>query len=163
MPTQSNVLGVQLPQSLVAIDPTLGFLPVQQPTAEAMKGAVAMDFREGEGKPSVNLKAGGKFLLTYAPERSPVKATVHGMPAYGVDAYVRFEPSGKVVRQAAVAFEQTQSRTLEKAYAVPVLVEIPPRTTKVSVWFKQFSAGDAPADVRWDSNLDGQNYNYTLE
>jgi hypothetical protein len=63
-----------------------GFVAIAQPTAQQMKGATAVSFKAGQGQPEAQLKAGGKFLLTYDPKRSAVTGSAAGFPAYGVTA-----------------------------------------------------------------------------
>ena len=161
VPPTGNVVGSQLPASLTALDGQRGFVRVDQPTKAQLDGAVAMSFEEGKGQPNVELKAGGKFLLTYDPKRSQYTGYANGIPSYGVTAYVQLQPSGKIIEKPAVAFEQTSSRVLGQPYSAPVLIDLPAGTTGVSVWFKQFSYGDRPPAEGWDSNY-GQNYNFQV-
>lgn len=160
IPVRGDLLGASVPQDLSAFS-QLGYTAITQPTAAQMKGAAAMEFKQGQGQPAVELKAGGKFLLTYDPARTPVTGSAAGFPAYGVTAYVQFQPSGEIVERPALGFEHTPNRILGQPWAAPVLVEIPEGTTGVSIWFKQFSGGDRPPEERYDSNW-SQNYNFPV-
>lgn len=160
VPPTGNVLG-SVPANLTALEGQRGFVRVEQPTRAQLEGAVAMSFEQGKGQPSVALKAGGRFLLSYDPRRTPYTGSANGVPAYGVTAYVQLQPSGKIIEKPAIAFEQTSARVLGQPYAAPVLIELPAGTTGVSVWFKQFSYGDRPPAEGWDSNY-GQNYNFAV-
>jgi len=150
------------PSNLVALSGSSGFLPVEVPTKERLAGSVPVKFEAGRGTPDAKLAAGGKMALSYDPGRSSLTGSANGMPSYGVTAFIRLEPSGKVIEKPAVAFEQTPSRLLAMPNAVPVVVDLPPGTTGVSVWFRQFAAGDQAPRESWDSNY-GNNYHFDVQ
>jgi len=149
------------PANLTALTGDRGFVGVLQPSQQELASATSVRFSQNRGAPSVELRAGGRMLITYDPARTQLFGSANGLPAYGVTAYVRLEPSGQVMEKPAVAFEQTSSRVLGMPYAAPVLVDLPQGTTGVSVWFRQFSAGDRPPAEAWDSNY-GQNYHFNV-
>ncbi|HEY3448843.1 MAG TPA: DUF6209 family protein [Myxococcales bacterium] len=160
-PPQAVVEAFKTPKNPVALQGDRGFAPVEMPSARDLEGSVAVRFEANKGQPDVALQAGGKLALTYDPERTPLKGSANGIPAYGVTAFVRLEPSGKIVEKPAVAFEQSSGRVLGMPYAVPVVVDIPKGTTGVTVWFRQFAGGDRPPAEAWDSNY-GRNYSFQV-
>lgn len=130
--------------------------PVQAPEAKIAFGA---DWEEPfTGK----LVAGGRLVLEYDPARASLRNTHNGHPAWGVDAFVKLVPSGKIIETRAVDFVVTDSgHRTPVAKAVPVSVTIPKGTTEVQVWFRNWTGASNPAE-QWDSNYGG-NYCFKVD
>lgn len=107
------------------------------------------------GAPSVtDIKAGGKLVVEYDAQRSPIPG--------GVTAFIEFKPSGKRIEAPAVGFKiQGASNSSPQPFTVPVAVDVPRGTTTVSMWFRQYQAA-GHANEAWDSNF-GRNYNLEVK
>lgn len=107
------------------------------------------------GAPVVSdIKAGGKLVVEYDAERSPIPG--------GVTAFIEFKPSGKRIEAPAVGFKiQGGGQPSPQPFTVPVAVDVPRGTTTVSMWFRQFEAAEQ-AQEAWDSNF-GRNYNLEVK
>ncbi len=149
------------PEQLYALVGDRGFVRVQQPSAEQRAKAVELLFEEGKGQPGAQLKAGGKLVIVYDPDRTKVYGSANGVPSYGVQAFVRLEPGGQIIEKPCIGFEQADGRILGIPYSAPVLVELPKGTTGVTLWFRQFSYGDRTGAEAWDSNF-GHNYRFEI-
>lgn len=133
---------VSVPASLVALEPSGSYAMFK---AVSMSGARKLHFTTVAG-PSLKFKPGQKVVLTFDPKLSPVRGSLHGMPVEGVTATVKFS-TGAQVSGPMVGFEQS-SRILARAYALPLVFEIPPKATSFEVSFDQFARGDsAPQNV----------------
>lgn len=107
------------------------------------------------GAPEVmDIKAGGKLVVEYDAQRSPIPG--------GVTAFIEFKPSGKRVEAPAVGFKiQGASQATPQPFTVPVTVDVPRGTTVVSMWFRQYQAAEQALEA-WDSNF-GRNYNLEVK
>jgi hypothetical protein len=106
------------------------------------------------------LVGGGMLSLEYDPGRARLTHTHHGLPAWGVQAYVKFLPGGQVMEAPAIAFDSYMGRTTHQPLARPVSLEIPEGARQVQVWFKNWTAADSPRES-WDSNF-GSNYTFDV-
>lgn len=107
------------------------------------------------GAPEVmDIKAGGKLVVEYDAQRSPIPG--------GVTAFIEFKPSGKRIEAPAVGFKiQGVNNTKPQPFTVPISVEVPRGTTTVSMWFRQYQAAEHSLEA-WDSNF-GRNYNLEVK
>ena len=148
--------------NLQALDPRHGFVPVKIPSQAELTGAARMTFGNTGRPNSPDIRAGGKLVVEYAADRSPVQENRGSVPAWGVTAFIEFQPSGKRVEAPAVAFSSSNGGHLDpRPQSVPIAVDVPPGSTGVSVWFRQFKGADHPGEA-WDSNY-GKNYQFDVK
>ncbi len=156
----SDVYSANTPANMAALDPRFGFLPVRMPTKEELAGAAKVEFGLTGYPRAGSIKAGQKMVVQYAADRSPVQENLGSVPAWGVTAFIEFQPSGKRIEAPAVAFPSNQGRISPQPYTAPVLVDVPAGTTGVTMWFRQFKGADHPGEG-WDSNY-GHNYKFPV-
>ena len=150
----------RMPTNLAALDPERGFVPVRVPTRDELQGATTVTFGPSGAPTAGELHAGGKLLLSYDADRSPLKENLGSVPAWGVTAFIELQPSGARIEAPAVGFDNLQGRISAQPHAVPIAVDLPAGTTGVTVWFKQYQGADHPR-TEWDSNY-GQNYHFEV-
>lgn len=144
------------------LDARGGFLPVSLPNQSELAGAPKIVFGKHGAPEVMTVKAGGKLVVEYHPERSPIQHKLGTVPAWGVTAFIEFQPSGKRIEAPAVAFKnQHGGQVSAEPLAVPIAVDVPKGTTAVSMWFRQFQGATQPAEA-WDSNF-GRNYNLEVK
>jgi hypothetical protein len=164
-PTPSRVADLyatNAPSNLQYLDPQHGFLPAKMPTDADLKGAAKVSFGRDGGPSAMDIRAGGKLVVEYDVDRSPVKENLGSVPAWGVTAFIEFQPSGKRVEAPAVGFETWGGGHVSSVpHSVPVVVDVPAGTTGVSMWFRQFKGADHPGEG-WDSNY-GKNYQFDVK
>lgn len=135
--------------------------PASPPEYWAVNAKGAVRFESGwRSSTNGELVAGGKLTLDYDPARSTLRHTHNGFPAWGVTAYVRFEPGGKLTEGPVVQFESPGGRPIGNPKSQPLTVEIPKGTTAVEVWFRNWTGADSPSEA-WDSNF-GRNYRFDV-
>jgi hypothetical protein len=105
--------------------------------------------------------AGGRVTIEYDPDRAKLRHSKSGIPAWGVQAYVKAVPSGLVIERPAVDFATEKGAPVDSPKLLPVTVEVPAGTTELEVWFKNWTAADAPSET-WDSNF-GKNYRFAVQ
>lgn len=150
------------PSSLSALDPRYGFLPVKIPTKAELTGAARVTFGDSGGPSSAEIHAGGKLVVEYAADRSPLVEHHRSVPAFGVTAFIEFQPSGKRVEAPAIGFSSSNGGHIDpRPQSVPIAVDVPPGSTGVSIWFRQFKGADHPGEA-WDSNY-GRNYQFDVK
>lgn len=123
----------------------------------------ALDFQAGfRTQQRGALVAGQPVTLTYSLDRLPTcRGTHNGYPAWDVTAFVRFSPSGSVVEGTVRGFESLYGVPSNAgAKSVPLAVAIPPGTTSLEVWFRNWSGAGMNCEA-WDSNL-GANYRFPV-
>ncbi|MFN7133456.1 MAG: DUF6209 family protein, partial [Myxococcales bacterium] len=132
-----------------------------KPTSKVnAKGTVAFgkDFNQ---KVDGQLVAGGKMTIDYDIARlSNLRHTHNGNPAWGVTAYVMFNPGGKIVEGPVMQFESNYGRPSNNPQNRPLTVDIPEGTTEVQVWFKNWTGADSQREA-YDSNY-GRNYRFPV-
>ena len=124
---------------------------------------VAVDFgSDWSEKPQGQLVAGGKLKLNYDIGRlSDLRNTHNGYPAWGITAYVKFEPSGKTSEGPVMSFKSNLGHPTNEPVGQALTVDIPAGTTGVQVWFKNWSGADSPREA-YDSNY-GNNYRFDVK
>lgn len=158
----SDIYAKNAPSNLSYLDPQAGFLPARIPSKSELEGAASVSFGKHGGPSAMNIKAGGKLVVEYDPDRSPLQENHGSVPAWGVTAFIEFQPSGKRVEAPAVGFESyTGGRLSAVPHPVPIAVDVPEGTTGVSMWFRQFKGADHPGEA-WDSNF-GKNYHFDVK
>lgn len=157
-----DLYGTNAPSNLSYLDPRFGFVPARMPSDSELQGAPKVTFGQTGGPNAPQIKAGGKLVVEYAPDRSPVQENLGSVPAWGVTAFIEFQPSGKRVEAPAVGFESANGGHIDpRPHSVPIAVDVPAGTTGVSMWFHQFKGADHPGEG-WDSNY-GQNYHFDVK
>ena len=160
-PRVSDIYGANAPSNMAALDPQHGFVPVRIPTREQIAGASQVTFGQTGAPSAGEIKAGGKLVVAYTPDRSPMQENHGSVPAWGVTAFIEFQPSGKRVEAPAVAFADNAGRISPQPAAAPILVDVPAGSTGVTMWFRQFKGADHPGEA-WDSNY-GRNYRFDVK
>ncbi len=119
-----------------------------------------LDFRAGWATERHGaLVAGSTVTVNYALERLPdCRGTHNGFPAWDVRAFVRFLPSGRVVDGTVRGFDGP-SPSNASAHAVPFAFTLPVGTTRVELWFSNFTGAGSSCQA-WDSNFDA---NYAFD
>lgn len=107
------------------------------------------------------LQAGGKLTLEYDPARAAERHTHNGFPAWGVTAFVKFNPSGAVVEKPAIEFESLFGRPSNNAKPAKVTVDVPQDAASVEIWFRNWTGADHPSE-HWDSNY-SSNYRFDVK
>lgn len=105
--------------------------------------------------------AGGQLTIEYDPNRAQLRESQSGTPSWGVQAYIKTLPSGVIVEKSAIDFETEKGKRTEAPKPIPVTVDVPPGTTEIEVWFKNWAGADSPKET-WDSNF-GKNYRFRVE
>jgi hypothetical protein len=157
-----DLYATNAPSNLSYLDPRFGFVPARLPSDAELQGAPKVTFGQTGGPNAPQIKAGGKLVVEYAADRSPVQENLGSVPAWGVTAFIEFQPSGKRVEAPAVGFESFNGGHIDpRPHSVPIAVDVPPGTTGVSMWFHQYKGADHPGEA-WDSNY-GQNYHFDVK
>lgn len=109
------------------------------------------------------LVAGRPFAVEYALERLPqCRGTHNGYPAWDVVAHARFSPSGQEASGSVRGFSSpTGTPSNSNAVAVPWTADVPAGTTRVELWFENFT-GAGSGCAAWDSNY-GAHYAFDVE
>ena len=164
-PTPSRVADIyanNAPSSLSYLDRQNGFLPAKMPSKAELEGASKVTFGRYGAPDAQEIKAGGKLVVSYDADRSPVQENLGSVPAWGVTAYIEFEPGGQRVEAPAIGFESYSGGHISaRPFSVPIAVDVPAGTTGVSMWFQQFKGADHPGEA-WDSNY-GRNYHLDVK
>lgn len=108
------------------------------------------------------LRAGGSFVIDYAPERLPeCRASHNGNPGWQITAFARFSPGGTIVSRDLFTYATTDTGPDYHSWVrtTPQL-DIPEGTTQVELWFQNASGFDTPCE-RWDSNFEA-NYRFDV-
>ncbi len=123
----------------------------------------ALDFQNGyRTQQRGTLVAGQPVTLTYALDRlTSCRGTHNGYPAWDLEAFVRFAPSGTIAQGTVRGFDSLYGVPSNAgARSVPLNVNIPIGTTSLEVWFKNWSGAGMNCEA-WDSNL-GSNYRFPV-
>jgi hypothetical protein len=164
-PTPSRVADIyakNAPSNLSYLDARAGFLPAKLPTKAELDAAPKVKFGRTGGPEAQEIKAGGKLVIEYDADRSPLQENLGSVPAWGVTAFIQFEPGGQRVEAPAVGFQSYAGGHISpQPFTVPIAVDVPKGTTGVSMWFRQFKGADHPGEA-WDSNY-GRNYHLDVK
>ncbi|MFO0594854.1 MAG: DUF6209 family protein [Myxococcaceae bacterium] len=108
------------------------------------------------------LVAGESATLRYDIARlETCRGTHNGYPAWDVQAFVRFQPSGTVVSSSVRGFDSPSGVPSNSgAKSVPFTFEIPAGTTSLETWFQNFTGAGSSCQA-WDSNF-GANYSFPV-
>ncbi len=129
---------------------------------KALRPMASVRFTPGWGQVAKGpIVAGGQLTIEYDPNRAQLRECQSGMPSWGVQAYIKTLPSGVIVEKSAIDFEIEKGKKTEAAKPVPVTVDVPPGTTEIEVWFRNWAGADSPKET-WDSNF-GRNYRFRVE
>ncbi len=137
------------------------------PDAEMCGGDVvvprSIDFQNGfRTQQRGTLVAGQPVTIAYALDRlTTCRGTHNGFPAWDLEAFVRFAPSGTIATGTVRGFDAPNGVPSNAgAKSVPLNVNIPAGTTSAEVWFKNSSGAGMNCEA-WDSNL-GTNYRFPV-
>lgn len=129
-----------------------------------MPVAASLDFSAaGTNSQRGALVAGGKGVIRFPLERlTTCRGTHNGHPAWNIEAFVRFLPSGDVVTGTVRGFE-TMGGTPSNAsaVAVPFSFDVPKSAREAQVWLKN-STGAGSTCEAYDSNF-GENFRFEVE
>ena len=146
------------------------------PVATETRPAAVVATSKGASKPTATVKftkswgntvegallAGGKFTVEYDPARLPsLRNTHNGFPAWGITAYVQFQPSKKISEGSVVQFGSEGGKPTNNAKGQPLTLDIPEGTTALQIWFRNWTGADAPRES-YDSNF-GRNYRFEVK
>jgi hypothetical protein len=130
---------------------------------EAARAQTTVEFGSGWTQHQAGtIMAGEPLTIVYDPNRAQQRSTHNGYPSWGVEAFVKFSPSGEVVRAPAMTFESRLGTPTSNPLATPVTVQIPKGTSEVQVWFRNWSMNNGSPSERWDSNF-GDNYRFQVQ
>ncbi len=106
------------------------------------------------------LVAGGKATITYALSRlETCRGTHDGFPAWDVQAFVRFSPSGTTISQSVRGFDAPGGvPTNSNPTSLPFTFQVPAGSTSAAIWFSNFTGAGSSCEA-WDSN---QSANYVF-
>ncbi|MBI5546612.1 MAG: hypothetical protein HY901_22240 [Deltaproteobacteria bacterium] len=130
---------------------------VAPPSARTARVQFERGFRQtmvGEVAP------GGQLTIEYDPARALIDHALNGFPAWGVQAFVRVQPGGRVIEAPVLAFQSSFGRPAKRPVSKPITVAIPEDATQIQVWFRNWTGADSPREV-WDSNF-GKNYTFEV-
>jgi hypothetical protein len=123
----------------------------------------ALEFQSGyRQQQRGTLVAGEPVVINYAIDRlATCRGTHNGFPAWDVQAYARFSPSGTIVNGTVRGFDAPNGVPSNAgAKSVPLELTIPSGTTSVELWFRNSSGAGMNCEA-WDSN-NGSNYRFTV-
>ncbi len=108
--------------------------------------------KDGQVERDGAFKPGTIVSLQYDLDRSSqCRGTHNGYPAWDTVAYVRIQPSGKVISQSVRAFQSNYGTPTNVADPVPFVFRIPDDATRVEIWFEN-STGAGSTCKAYDSN-----------
>jgi hypothetical protein len=122
-----------------------------QPTSSQQ---AVISFGSGFPSQSGSLVPGGTLTIKYDVNRVRSTPQENGLPAWGVQGYVRFLPGGKQIEQKAIDF-----RNYGIPYAIPMVAVVPSDATEVQIWFRNWARN---RDDQWDSN-NGNNFRFPVK
>ena len=109
------------------------------------------------------LVAGERFSIVYDLGRlTKCRGTHNGHPAWDVRALVAFEPSGEVEEVSVRRFHSRLGTSINSAYSVPAIFDIPEGTEGLSIWFFNTSVSSGGLCEAYDSNF-GENYPFIVK
>ncbi len=136
---------------------------VDTPFVPETQGSVLTFRADWSIEQDAELVEGERFSIVYDLARlQTCRGTHNGHPGWEIAALVAFEPSGVVEEASVRRFHSRMGTSINSAYSVPAIFDIPEGTERVEIWFYNTSISGGGRCEAYDSNF-GENYGFAVK